>query len=95
MALQTITNVRVNTFKAKKSEAGFKLTKGTSVACTAEIRGEDMYHFVSKFVDVVMPRFKDWSGVKGTSGDGSGNITFGMSPEMVALFPEIQVNYDM
>lgn len=54
-----------------------------------------MYHFVGKLIDVVMPKIKDWKGVKGTSGDSSGNITFGLEPENVALFPEIEVNYDM
>jgi large subunit ribosomal protein L5 len=54
-----------------------------------------MEHFFGKLVDVVLPRLKDWPGVKGTSGDSSGNITFGLSQEQVALFPEIEVNYDM
>jgi large subunit ribosomal protein L5 len=65
------------------------------VAAKAELRGEDMEHFFGKLVDVVLPRLKDWPGVKGTSGDSSGNITFGLSQEQVALFPEIEVNYDM
>ena len=53
-----------------------------------------MYHFVSKVVDVVMPRIKDFRGMKGSSGDSSGNLAFGLKEEEVALFPEVEVNYD-
>jgi large subunit ribosomal protein L5 len=95
MAIQAITNMRVTTFPAKKSESAWGLVRGTTISCKAELRGEDMYHFLSKVVDVVLPRFKDWPGVRGSSGDGSGNISFGLEPDMVALFPEIEVNYDM
>jgi large subunit ribosomal protein L5 len=54
-----------------------------------------MYHFLSKCVDVVMPKIKDWRGVKGSSGDSSGNLAFGFTPEEVAMFPEVEINYDM
>jgi len=42
-----------------------------------------------------MPKIKDWRGVKGSSGDTSGNIAFGLTSEEVAMFPEVEVNYDM
>jgi large subunit ribosomal protein L5 len=42
-----------------------------------------------------MPKIKEWKGVKGSSGDSSGNLTFGFTPEETALFPEVEVNYDM
>ncbi|KAL5342952.1 ribosomal protein L5 domain-containing protein [Aspergillus crustosus] len=96
LVLQAISNVRVQTFKSKSSVAPWSIVPNRdTVAATAELRGENMEHFYGKLVDVVLPRFKDWSGVKGTSGDSSGNITFGLGPEQVALFPEIEVNYDM
>src|SRR5204863_3923435 len=96
MAVQAITNVRVQTHKSKSSVAKWGIIPGKAyVAVTADIRGEDMYHFFGKLVDVVMPRMKDWKGIKGSSGDSSGNISFGLEPEAVALFPEIEVNYDM
>ncbi|GFF28134.1 54S ribosomal protein L7, mitochondrial [Aspergillus udagawae] len=96
MAVQAISNVRVQTFKSKASVATWGIAPGRdTVAVKAELRGEDMLHFFGKLVDVVLPRIKDWEGVKGTSGDSSGNITFGLEPENVALFPEIEVNYDM
>ncbi|KAH8434623.1 mitochondrial 54S ribosomal protein uL5m [Aspergillus melleus] len=96
MAVQAISNVRVSTFKSKTSVATWGIAPGRdTVAVKAELRGENMLHFFSKLVDVVLPKIKDWEGVKGTSGDSSGNITFGLDPESVALFPEIEVNYDM
>ncbi|RAK83659.1 50S ribosomal subunit L7 [Aspergillus costaricaensis CBS 115574] len=96
MALQAVTNVKVETFKSKTSVAQWHIAPGRdTVAAKAELRGENMLHFFGKLVDVVMPRLKDWQGVKGSSGDSSGNITFGLEPEEMALFPEIEVNYDM
>ncbi|KAL4870510.1 hypothetical protein BDV12DRAFT_195233 [Aspergillus spectabilis] len=96
MALQAISNVKVQTYKSKTSVAPWSISPGRdTVAAKAVLRGENMEHFFGKLVDVVLPRFKDWPGVKGSSGDSSGNITFGLGPEHVALFPEIEVNYDM
>lgn len=96
IAVQAISNVRVETFKSKASVAAWSLVPGRdTVAVKAELKGENMHHFLGKLIDVVLPRFKDWPGVKGSSGDSSGNITFGLEPEQVALFPEIEVNYDM
>lgn len=95
MVLQAISNVRAETFKVKKQDATFGLKPGKYVSAKVELHGEDMYHFLSKFVDVVMPKFKDFKGAKGSSGDNSGNIAIGLTPEQVALFPEIEVNYDM
>lgn len=96
MAVQAITNKKIETYKSRSNVQRWGIQKDKShVAVKAELRGEEMYHFFGKLVDVVMPRIKDWKGIKSTSGDGSGNITFGLDPEMVALFPEIEINYDM
>lgn len=96
MAVQAISNVRVETFKSKTGVAPWGISPGRdTVAVKAELYGEDMYHFFGKLVDVVLPRRKDWYGIKGTSGDRSGNITFGLEPDHLALFPEIEINYDM
>lgn len=95
LLLQSISNVRCTTHAARQSVAGFKLQAGKYVSLTAEMRGEDMWHFLGKCVDVVMPRIKDWKGIKGSSGDGSGNIAFGLTAEALAFFPEVEVNYDM
>ncbi|KAF2208543.1 hypothetical protein CERZMDRAFT_48910 [Cercospora zeae-maydis SCOH1-5] len=94
MVVQAMTNVRVQVHEIQHSVAGFGIRAGQHLSVTAELRGEDMYHFLSKVVDVVMPKIKDWRGVKGSSGDSSGNIAFGLDSEHVAMFPEIEVNYD-
>ncbi|KAK2766010.1 hypothetical protein FQN54_007525 [Arachnomyces sp. PD_36] len=96
MAIQAITNVRVDTFKSKGSVPSWGVAPGKRyVSVKAELYGEDMYHFFGKLVDVVLPRIKDWNGVKGSTGDSSGNLSFGLPPDVVGLFPEIEVNYDM
>lgn len=94
MALQAITNVRCEVFNAKKTIATFGLVRGKAIAVGCELRGEDMWCFLSKLVEVVMPRIKDYKGVKGASGDGNGNIGWGYTPAVVGLFPEIEINYD-
>ncbi|CAO1603920.1 MAG: hypothetical protein LQ349_003455 [Xanthoria aureola] len=96
MILQAVTNVRATVCKARHSIANFKMTKDvTAMAVKAELKGEDMYCFLSKVVDVVMPRIKEYKGVSGGSGDGSGNLAFGLQPSAVGMFPEVEVNYDM
>ncbi|KAL8710968.1 MAG: hypothetical protein Q9220_004567 [cf. Caloplaca sp. 1 TL-2023] len=96
MILQAVTNVRATVCKARHSIANFKLMKEkTSMAVKAELKGEDMYYFLSKVVDVVMPRIKEYKGVSGGSGDGSGNLAFGLMPSAVGMFPEVEINYDM
>ena len=95
MVVQAITGVRATPCKSKRDVGQWDLRKGKFVAVKAELRGEDMYHFLNKCVNVVMPRIKDWHGVKGTSGDSSGNLSFGLDEDAVALFPEIEANYDM
>ena len=94
MVLQAITNVRAQTHDAKMSIVNFGLKKGQACALTSEMTGEDMWCFLSKMVDLVMPRIKDYKGVSGKTGDSSGNLTWGMTSEAVGMFPEIMVNYD-
>ncbi|KAL8833948.1 MAG: hypothetical protein Q9170_003994 [Blastenia crenularia] len=95
MILQAITNVRATVCKARHHINNFRMTKGkTAMAVKAELTGEDMYCFLSKVVDVVMPRIKEYKGVSGRSGDGSGNLAFGLQSEAVGMFPEVEVNYD-
>ncbi|KAK0512925.1 hypothetical protein JMJ35_004942 [Cladonia borealis] len=78
MVLQAITNARAKVFKAKHSIANFHLRKGNPCAV----------------VEVVMPRIKEYKGVSGRSGDSSGDIGWGFSPEIVGAFPEVEINYD-
>ncbi|KAB8349570.1 hypothetical protein FH972_023594 [Carpinus fangiana] len=94
MALQAITGVRAQAHAAKHNVVQWGIRAGKHLSVTCEIKGEDAYHFLAKTVDVVLPRIKDWKGVKGSSGDSSGNIAFGLTPDVLALYPEIEVNYD-
>jgi large subunit ribosomal protein L5 len=94
MVLQAITNVRVEAHKSKHNVVGWGLREGKNIAVTADVVREDTFHFLAKLVDVVLPKIKEWKGVSGNSGDNSGNITFGLTPDQVAMFPEIEVNYD-
>ncbi|KAH7122429.1 ribosomal protein L5 domain-containing protein [Dendryphion nanum] len=94
MVLQAITNVRAEPHKARHNVIAWGLRQDRYVALTAEIEREDAYHFISKLIDVVLPKIKEWRGVPGSSGDGAGNISFGLKPDQVSLFPEVEVNYD-
>jgi large subunit ribosomal protein L5 len=94
MVLQAITNVRVESHKARHNVVGWGLREGRYVSVTATLEREDASHFLEKLIDVVLPRIKEWKGVPGSSGDGHGNISFGLTPDQLALFPEIEVNYD-
>ncbi|KAF2273780.1 50S ribosomal protein L5 [Westerdykella ornata] len=94
MVVQAMTNVRAQTHKSRSNVVSWGLRKDKYVSVTADVEREDTFHFLSKLVDVVLPKIKEWKGVSGTSGDGSGNISFGLTPDQVALFPEIEVNYD-
>ena len=95
MVLQAITNVRATAHKAKKSVQAFGIRGGQYLSVTTDLKGEDADHFLAKLIDIVLPKIKDYRGVKGSSGDNSGNIAFGLKGEEVALFPEIEINYDM
>jgi large subunit ribosomal protein L5 len=94
MILQTITNQRAVVHTARKNEQSWGLIRGRPVSLTVDLKGEDMYHFLGKLINVVLPRIKDWNGVRATTGDNSGNLSFGLNPEVVAGFPEIEINYD-
>ena len=94
LLVQSITNKRVETHQARKSVTQWAVIRGKYVSATADLRGEDMQHFLGKLITVVLPRIKDWRGVRATTGDSSGNLSFGLEPDTVAMFPEIEINYD-
>lgn len=75
--------------KAKISVATFSIRKGMVVGLTATLRGERMYHFFDKLVNIVLPRLRDFRGVKRTSFDKSGNYTLGLTDHTV--FPEVDI----
>ena len=76
--------------KAKKSIAGFKLREGMAIGCKVTLRGERMYEFLDKLMNIALPRVRDFQGVSPKSFDGRGNYTLGVKEQLI--FPEI--DYD-
>jgi LSU ribosomal protein L5P len=88
--LALITGQKPVTTKAKKSIAGFKLREGVPIGCKVTLRGERMYEFLDKLVNISLPRVRDFRGVSNDSFDGRGNYTLGVKEQLI--FPEI--NFD-
>ena len=76
--------------RAKKSIAGFRLREGMPIGCKVTLRGERMYDFLDKLVNVALPRVRDFHGVSNKAFDGRGNYTLGIHEQLI--FPEI--DYD-
>jgi large subunit ribosomal protein L5 len=76
--------------KARKSIAAFKLREGMSIGCMVTLRGDRMYEFFDRLVNVALPRVRDFRGVSTKSFDGRGNYTLGIKDQL--LFPEIDYN---
>jgi len=95
MLLQSITGAKPEFHKVKKSIAAWGLRERQSVSVTCTVRGNQAYDFVDKMVNLVLPRMKEWPGVKGTTGDSNGNLTWGFGRDGAILFPEVEINYDM
>src|SRR5436309_13499397 len=73
--------------KARKSIAAFKLREGMPIGCTVTLRGDRMYEFFDRLVNVALPRVRDFRGVSTKSFDGRGNYTLGVRDQLI--FPEI------
>jgi large subunit ribosomal protein L5 len=76
--------------KAKKSIAGFRLREGMPIGAKVTLRGERMYEFLQKLIDVSLPRVRDFRGISKKSFDGRGNYTLGVKEQLI--FPEL--SYD-
>ncbi|MCH5462819.1 50S ribosomal protein L5 [Lactobacillus sp. LC28-10] len=76
--------------KAKKSIAGFRLREGNAIGAKVTLRGERMYDFLDKLVNVSLPRVRDFHGISSRAFDGRGNYTLGVREQLI--FPEI--DYD-
>ena len=74
--------------KAKKSVANFKVREGMNIGAKVTLRGERMYHFVDKLVNIALPRVRDFHGVSTKAFDGRGNYALGIREQL--LFPEIE-----
>jgi large subunit ribosomal protein L5 len=76
--------------RAKKSIAGFKLRKGMEIGCRVTLRGDRMYEFLDRFINIALPRVRDFRGLSKDSFDGRGNFAVGIKEQII--FPEI--DYD-
>ena len=88
--LAAITGQRPVITRAKRSVAAFKLREGMQIGCMVTLRGEHMYQFLDKLLNVALPRLRDFQGVSNDAFDGRGNYTLGLREQLV--FPEI--DYD-
>jgi large subunit ribosomal protein L5 len=88
--LATITGQRPVITRAKRSVAAFKLREGMQIGCMVTLRGERMYQFLDKLMNVALPRLRDFQGISPEAFDGRGNYTLGLREQLV--FPEI--DYD-
>ncbi len=85
--LAAITGQKPVVTKATKSIASFKLRKGMTIGCCVTLRGEHMYEFLDRLVNVALPRVRDFRGLSTKSFDGRGNYTLGLRDQLI--FPEI------
>ena len=74
--------------KAKKSVAAFKLREGMPIGCKVTLRGEKMYEFLDRLVNLALPRVRDFRGVSATAFDGRGNYALGVKEQLI--FPEVE-----
>ena len=86
--LETITGQKVVTTKAKNSVANFKIREGMPIGCKVTLRGEKMYEFLDRLVNLALPRVRDFRGVNSASFDGRGNYALGIKEQII--FPEIK-----
>ena len=86
--LETISGQKAVLTKAKKSVANFKIREGMSIGCKVTLRGEKMYDFLDRLVNLALPRVRDFRGVNPNAFDGRGNYSLGIKEQLI--FPEIE-----
>ena len=86
--LEIISGQKAITTKAKKSIANFKLREGMAIGCKVTLRGERMYEFLDRLVNLALPRVRDFRGVNPNAFDGRGNYALGIKEQLI--FPEIE-----
>jgi len=88
--LASIAGQRPAITRARKSISNFKLREGMAIGCRVTLRGERMYEFLDRLVNLALPRVRDFRGVSPRSFDGRGNYTLGVRDQLI--FPEINYN---
>lgn len=86
--LETISGQKAIVTKAKKSVANFKLREGMSIGCKVTLRGEKMYEFADRLINLALPRVRDFRGINPNAFDGRGNYALGIKEQLI--FPEIE-----
>ena len=86
--MQMISGQKPVITKAKKSVAAFKLREGMPIGCKVTLRGEKMYEFLDRLVNLALPRVRDFRGVSATAFDGRGNYALGVKEQLI--FPEVE-----
>lgn len=86
--LETITGQKAILTKAKNSIANFKIREGMPIGCKVTLRGERMYEFLDRLVNLALPRVRDFRGINPNSFDGRGNYALGIKEQII--FPEIE-----
>ena len=86
--MEIITGQKAVITKAKKSVANFKIREGMSIGCKTTLRGEKMYEFVDRLINLSLPRVRDFRGVNPNAFDGRGNYALGIKEQLI--FPEIE-----
>lgn len=86
--MQLISGQKPVITKAKKSVAAFKLREGMPIGCKVTLRGEKMYEFLDRLVNLALPRVRDFRGVSSTAFDGRGNYALGIKEQLI--FPEVE-----
>ncbi len=86
--METITGQKAVVTKAKNSIANFKLREGMAIGCKTTLRGEKMYEFADRLINLALPRVRDFRGVNPNSFDGRGNYALGIKEQII--FPEIE-----
>ena len=86
--MEKITGQKAGVCKAKKSVANFKIREGMPIGCKVTLRGEKMYEFVDRLVNLALPRVRDFRGVNPNAFDGRGNYALGIKEQLI--FPEIE-----
>ncbi len=86
--METIAGQKAVVTKAKKAVANFKIREGMPIGCKVTLRGEKMYEFLDRLVNLALPRVRDFRGVSANSFDGRGNYALGIKEQII--FPEIE-----
>lgn len=85
--LATITGQKPIICKARRSLAAWKIREGMPLGCKVTLRGERMYEFLDRLINIALPRVRDFRGISATSFDGRGNYAFGVKEQLI--FPEV------